>query len=423
MYDVFISYSRRDSEFMRRLVASLEAHGRNVWVDFDDIPFATDWWEEIVQGIENSRVAVFVISPDSLKSQVCSLELAHILKVNKRLIPIVVREEPNGVSDSALLAPKRIMALNWIFFTDPDKYNQSFAKLLETLDTDIERQRANTQLLLKAREWERRGRVTAFLLNRQQMDEFTQKLADIPLTPLQEAFLTTSRAHNHLMQIVRRFGWGFLMGALGMVYVIVSTFRGDTLVQPLTIALAIAAGEIFGGFVGALAMLSYGLPTALERLIPRRLRLGFRVVAAFAIGVFAWMVYQWLFLQIGFSLTYATFIGGVGLALGFVLPMFIVLPSLWRVVMAWAATFTPIYLLNNLSPLEVIQDGRLNPLIYFDDPTHPLVVGAPLALFIALASIEPDLLVFLWSRAEAVVRKVLLQRFQWRNSIERKKNL
>jgi hypothetical protein len=31
--DVFVSYSRRDAEFVRRLVDTLESRGKDVWVD------------------------------------------------------------------------------------------------------------------------------------------------------------------------------------------------------------------------------------------------------------------------------------------------------------------------------------------------------------------------------------------------------
>jgi hypothetical protein len=38
MTDVFISYSRKDTPFVRALEAELEKDGREVWVDWQDIP-------------------------------------------------------------------------------------------------------------------------------------------------------------------------------------------------------------------------------------------------------------------------------------------------------------------------------------------------------------------------------------------------
>jgi len=50
MTDVFISYSRKDSDFMRRLHEALTKHQRDIWVDWEDIPLSADWWKEICAG-------------------------------------------------------------------------------------------------------------------------------------------------------------------------------------------------------------------------------------------------------------------------------------------------------------------------------------------------------------------------------------
>ncbi len=52
MANVFISYSRKDKEFVRTLHTALTAHHHDVWVDWEDIPLTADWWLEIEAGIE-----------------------------------------------------------------------------------------------------------------------------------------------------------------------------------------------------------------------------------------------------------------------------------------------------------------------------------------------------------------------------------
>ncbi len=89
MADVFISYARANTDFVRKLVDALRDSGRDVWVDFEDIPFGTEWWNEIVEGIEQSSVGIFVISDDSIASQYCSLEIAQMMQNQKKLVPIV----------------------------------------------------------------------------------------------------------------------------------------------------------------------------------------------------------------------------------------------------------------------------------------------------------------------------------------------
>ena len=72
MPDVFISYSRRDVEFVRELYAALAAHDKDMWADWEDIPITAEWLLEVYRGIESSDNFLFVITPDSLASDVCA---------------------------------------------------------------------------------------------------------------------------------------------------------------------------------------------------------------------------------------------------------------------------------------------------------------------------------------------------------------
>jgi TIR domain len=90
--DVFISYSRKDEEFVRRLVDALEHRGKDVWIDWEDIRKSADWRAKVHAGIEASRTIVPVLSPDFATSDVCREEVEHAVRHNKRLVPIVRRE-------------------------------------------------------------------------------------------------------------------------------------------------------------------------------------------------------------------------------------------------------------------------------------------------------------------------------------------
>jgi len=52
MSDVFISYSRRGIDFVRRPFDQLKARDRDAWADWRDIPPTADWVAEIYSGIE-----------------------------------------------------------------------------------------------------------------------------------------------------------------------------------------------------------------------------------------------------------------------------------------------------------------------------------------------------------------------------------
>ena len=77
MADVFISYSRRDGEFVQRLNTAFVGANRVVWVDWQSIPRGEDWWREIQHGIEGADAFVCVVSEHWLTSEICHNELLH----------------------------------------------------------------------------------------------------------------------------------------------------------------------------------------------------------------------------------------------------------------------------------------------------------------------------------------------------------
>lgn len=80
MADIFISYARKDEAFVRQLHQALVENGFDVWVDVENIPLSAEWWHEIRKGIEIANVFLFIVSPDSLGSEVC--DPSHLLRGN-----------------------------------------------------------------------------------------------------------------------------------------------------------------------------------------------------------------------------------------------------------------------------------------------------------------------------------------------------
>jgi hypothetical protein len=147
MNDVFISYAREDSGFVRTLFNVLSERDRKAWVDWKNIPPSVDWKKEIFAAIESAFVFVFVISPDSIASDVCREELDHALKYNKKLVPLIYRELPRKEIH------RELKDLNWIFFREKDDFKQGMSKLIEAIETDFDWVRMHTRLLMLASEW------------------------------------------------------------------------------------------------------------------------------------------------------------------------------------------------------------------------------------------------------------------------------
>jgi WD40 repeat protein len=171
MSDVFISYSRKDKDFVQVLHQALTASQYNAWVDWEDIPLTADWWEEIKAGIERTDTFLFVISPDSIHSNVCNQELDHAIAHNKRLIPIVRRDG----FDSELMRPT-LRKHNWLFFRNEDDFDSAFQSLVKALDTDLDHVKRHTRLLVKAIEWEYQHRNPDLLMRGSELEHTIQWL-------------------------------------------------------------------------------------------------------------------------------------------------------------------------------------------------------------------------------------------------------
>ncbi|HEY9659752.1 MAG TPA: toll/interleukin-1 receptor domain-containing protein, partial [Allocoleopsis sp.] len=120
-YDVFISYSRRDkAAFVERLCGALQEQGKKVWVDWQNIPVAAPWRQQIREGIIGANNFLFIISADSAASKNCREELNLAIENQKRLIGIMWRSDyrKQGLFDrEASLA--KLKDYNWIYFNHP----------------------------------------------------------------------------------------------------------------------------------------------------------------------------------------------------------------------------------------------------------------------------------------------------------------
>jgi tetratricopeptide (TPR) repeat protein len=181
MADIFISYSRKDITFVRRLHARLVEQGRDVWVDWEDIPRGSDWMNEIYAAVESADTFLLIVSPDSMASQVCNQEIHHAIQKNKRIIPVIYRDIDERQLAGDLFDKdwetqardnwRAVKHINWQFFRESDDFEKALAELVGAVDTDIEYVRAHTRLLLRAREWENHNGNSSFLLKGAELEQ------------------------------------------------------------------------------------------------------------------------------------------------------------------------------------------------------------------------------------------------------------
>jgi hypothetical protein len=193
MPDLFISYSRKDKDFVRRLDESLKSRGREAWVDWEDIRPTEDFMQAIYGAIEGADTFVFVLTPDSVASVVCGREIAHAMAHNKRMVPVVARDVNADTVHEALAK------LNWIFFRDSDDFEKAADTLISAFDTDLDWVRVHTRLLTRAIEWENKGKNNSFVLRGDDLRSAERWLAEAGVqkerqpTALQTEYIIASR--------------------------------------------------------------------------------------------------------------------------------------------------------------------------------------------------------------------------------------
>lgn len=191
---IFISYSRRDKAFVRKLRESIPADQFDVWVDWEGIPLSSDWMAEITQAIESADTFLFVISPDSLKSEVCARELELGIQGNKKIIPILYRE----AEKKQPIHPK-LASTNWVYMRPrKERFEKSMPQLVDSIQTDLGWVKQHTRLFQRALEWNHKKSSIHFLQGTD-LEEAERWMMESTLeagrevTPIQAEYIRESR--------------------------------------------------------------------------------------------------------------------------------------------------------------------------------------------------------------------------------------
>jgi formylglycine-generating enzyme required for sulfatase activity len=215
---VFISYSRKDIAFADRLDAALTARGFETLIDRSDIYAFEEWWKRVEVLIARADTVIFVLSPDAVRPDTVALkEVAFAASLNKRFAPIIFRP----VEDKSV--PEALAKLNFIFFNNPDRFEQSTDQLAEALQTDIAWIRQHTEYGEAERRWSAAGRPSGLLLHSPAREVAEHWIVSRPTAapePTQQiqAFITASRqaarAAQRRRKLVQTVIYGLLIGII-----------------------------------------------------------------------------------------------------------------------------------------------------------------------------------------------------------------
>ena len=228
--DVFVSYSRADADFARKLNDTLQIQGKTTWFDQESIASGSDFQQEIYRGIKACDNFLFILSPRSVNSPYCADEVEYAAQLNKRFVTVLYREV-----NSADLHPE-LAKVQWIDFNQNERdFNANFNQLVRTLDTDREHVHSHSKWLQRAIEWQEKDKSADLLLRGNEfaiaqnwLQEAEQQKKQPVATRLQKEYITASLKAIEAARKREKWRIIILRSLLGLVSVVagVAVFAG-----------------------------------------------------------------------------------------------------------------------------------------------------------------------------------------------------
>ena len=131
-YDVFISYSRKDSAIVERFADELGKAGFSVWMDVNGIETGDEFKRNIVTAIKESEVFLFFSSEASNASVWTVKEVNVAVMLQKSIIPIKL---DSAMYDDSILFD--LAGLDFIVCNDTSNIIHAFEKLSRSLGKKV----------------------------------------------------------------------------------------------------------------------------------------------------------------------------------------------------------------------------------------------------------------------------------------------
>jgi len=176
-----------------------------------------------------------------VRSQVCGWEVAHAIKYNKRLIPVLRRDIDFNELEQLMADPgwegmlpehwKALADLNWIMFKPELDQNQAFWNLFNAVDLNIEYVHQHSSILVDALKWDSGGRKANDTLRGATLKKAEQWAAqsrgkEPQPTKLHYDYINASRAATTKRTLITLFASGFAFVTLIIVgWVAVTQYR------------------------------------------------------------------------------------------------------------------------------------------------------------------------------------------------------
>jgi hypothetical protein len=121
--EIFLSYNRKDSNFVMKLVKSLKAANVNIWLDQINIERGERWDQSVQNALKQCKIFIVILSPYSVSSENVLDEVNFAINAGKKIIPLLIRK---------CEVPFRLERFQYIDFTK--NYPQAIGQLLSDLN-------------------------------------------------------------------------------------------------------------------------------------------------------------------------------------------------------------------------------------------------------------------------------------------------
>lgn len=205
--EMFFCYAREDENERNEIRKLLNLNGITSWVDTSDIKKGVRFGEAINTGIEQADNFLYLISPASVESKYCLMEIKHVVKFNKRIIPILLKD-----TDITSI-PEEIRQIQFVDFTSVDfsdlndsqkkhHFVHQFNNLLQIFDKEKEYHQQHKIILNKALKWDKQNRNPSVLVRGYFLESIetwyktaVERKEQHPI-PLVEEFILESKAKS-----------------------------------------------------------------------------------------------------------------------------------------------------------------------------------------------------------------------------------
>lgn len=150
MGQIFISYSRRDTEVVDRIVEQMRGAGLDVWIDREAIQAGNTWRVQIVRAIDTCLAFVLMLSPNSAASDNVRREIDLAQDAEGAFLPLMLEPVKIPPEIRYQLAGQQFIDVQFLGFEGAvDRLIETIKEHLKTIQPAVETETRQVELVIQ----------------------------------------------------------------------------------------------------------------------------------------------------------------------------------------------------------------------------------------------------------------------------------